>query len=144
MIVGPLFNLDMRSDKETMPFDVKDLESELTLRALSNRWCSYFNMARRSEGYRFNIFKENVRLIYERRGADPKKLEANHLCDVTIDELCPPKVCSSPLLVRISMNSAKRSCNSTITSSRSPCCFIMCSYLLVHPDFTPSVHDSIT
>ncbi|KAG2544439.1 hypothetical protein PVAP13_9KG019400 [Panicum virgatum] len=91
MIVGPLFNLDMRSDKEAMPFDVKDLESELTLRALYNRWCSYFNMARSSEGYRFNIFKENVRLIYERRGADPKKLEANHLCDVTIDELCPPK-----------------------------------------------------
>lgn len=93
MIVGPLFNLDMRSAREAMPFDLKDLESELTLRALYNRWCSYFNMGRSivEKGYRFNIFKEKVRLIYERKGPDPKMLKANHLCDVTIDELCPPK-----------------------------------------------------
>lgn len=96
MIGGSLFSLDMRSDKEGMPFDVKDLESEQTLWALYNRWCSYLNMARScvEKDHRFNIFKEKVRLIYQLKGADPKKLELNHLCDVGIDELCPPKCCT--------------------------------------------------
>ncbi|RLN03493.1 hypothetical protein C2845_PM13G21200 [Panicum miliaceum] len=91
---GALFNLDMRSDKEGMPFDVNDLKSEQTLWSLYNRWLSYFNMARASvsKDYRFNIFKDSVRYIYELKGADPKNLELNHLCDVTIDELCPPKI----------------------------------------------------
>lgn len=29
-MIGPLFNLDIRSDKEGMPFDVEDLKSEQT------------------------------------------------------------------------------------------------------------------
>jgi KDEL-tailed cysteine endopeptidase len=76
-----------------VPFDVEDLKSEQTLWALYNRWCSYFNVAGSSvdKGYRFNIFKEKVRLIYDLKGADPKNLELNHLCDVAVDELCPPK-----------------------------------------------------
>ncbi|KAJ1260943.1 hypothetical protein BS78_10G270400 [Paspalum vaginatum] len=90
---GCLFNKDMRSDKPGMPFEKKDLESEQALWALYNRWCSYFNVLRSSveKDYRFNIFKEKARMVYDLRSADPKNLELNHLCDVSIDELCPPK-----------------------------------------------------
>jgi len=81
--------------KEGMTFDdVKDLKSDQTLWTLCSRWCSYFNVARIGveKGCRFNIFKEKVRLIYELKGADdPKNLIVNHLCDVSVHELCPPK-----------------------------------------------------
>lgn len=69
--------------------------SQQTLWSLWYRWLSYFNLVARSsvdKGYRFNIFKENLRFIYGLKGADPKNLELNHLCDVTIDELCPQKI----------------------------------------------------
>lgn len=90
MIVGSLFNSDMRSDKKGMLFEKKDLESEETLWALYNRWLSYFNVARGSveKSYRFKIFKEKVDLVCKLKSED---LQLNHLCDVRVDELCPPK-----------------------------------------------------
>ncbi|KAF0891656.1 hypothetical protein E2562_010877 [Oryza meyeriana var. granulata] len=59
---APLFNLDIRSDKEWMPFDEKDLGSDQTLWALYLGWCSYFNVKRSGvlKRYRFKIFKEEV------------------------------------------------------------------------------------
>lgn len=72
-----------------MDFTEKDLASEEAVWALYERWRGQHTVARDlgEKARRFNVFKENVRLIHEfNRGDAPYKLRLNRFGDMTADE----------------------------------------------------------
>uniref|UniRef100_A0ACD5YAM0 Uncharacterized protein n=1 Tax=Avena sativa TaxID=4498 RepID=A0ACD5YAM0_AVESA len=72
-----------------MDFGEHDLASEDSLWALYERWRSHHTVARDldEKARRFNVFRENVRLIHEfNRGDAPYKLRLNRFGDLTADE----------------------------------------------------------
>ncbi|CAM0912126.1 unnamed protein product [Alopecurus aequalis] len=72
-----------------MDFDEKDLASEDALWALYERWRAQHTVSRNlaDKARRFDVFKENVRLIHEfNLGDEPYKLRLNRFGDMTADE----------------------------------------------------------
>jgi KDEL-tailed cysteine endopeptidase len=72
-----------------MDFGEHDLASEDSLWALYERWRSRHAVARDldEKARRFNVFRENVRLIHEfNKGDAPYKLRLNRFGDMTADE----------------------------------------------------------
>ena len=72
-----------------MDFGEHDLASEDSLWALYERWRSHHTVARDlgEKARRFNVFRENVRLIHDfNRGDAPYKLRLNRFGDMTADE----------------------------------------------------------
>ncbi|KAE8783309.1 papain-like cysteine proteinase [Hordeum vulgare] len=72
-----------------MDFGDHDLASEDSLWALYERWREQHTVARDlgEKARRFNVFRENVRLIHEfNRGDAPYKLRLNRFGDMTADE----------------------------------------------------------
>jgi KDEL-tailed cysteine endopeptidase len=72
-----------------MDFGEHDLASDDSLWALYERWRSHHTVARDldEKARRFNVFRENVRLIHEfNRGDAPYKLRLNRFGDMTADE----------------------------------------------------------
>ncbi|KAM0883316.1 hypothetical protein ACQ4PT_031731 [Festuca glaucescens] len=72
-----------------LDFTEKDLASEESLWALYERWRAQHTVSRNlgDKARRFNVFKENVRLIHEfNLGDEPYKLRLNRFGDMTADE----------------------------------------------------------
>ncbi|CAM0911664.1 unnamed protein product [Alopecurus aequalis] len=72
-----------------LDFGEKDLASEESLWALYERWRAQHTVSRNlgEKARRFNVFKENVRLIHEfNLGDEPYKLRLNRFGDMTADE----------------------------------------------------------
>ncbi|KAM0824355.1 hypothetical protein ACQ4PT_070252 [Festuca glaucescens] len=72
-----------------LDFSEKDLASEESLWALYERWRAQHTVSRNlgEKARRFNVFKENVRLIHEfNLGDEPYKLRLNRFGDMTADE----------------------------------------------------------
>ncbi|CAM0911653.1 unnamed protein product [Alopecurus aequalis] len=72
-----------------LDFGEKDLASEESLWALYERWRAQHTVSRNlgEKARRFNVFKENVRLIHEFNLRDePYKLRLNRFGDMTADE----------------------------------------------------------
>uniref|UniRef100_A0ACD6AIA0 Uncharacterized protein n=1 Tax=Avena sativa TaxID=4498 RepID=A0ACD6AIA0_AVESA len=72
-----------------LDFGEHDLASEDALWALYERWRSHHTVARDldEKARRFNVFRENVRLIHEfNKGDAPYKLRLNRFGDMTADE----------------------------------------------------------
>ncbi|KAF7082401.1 hypothetical protein CFC21_086279 [Triticum aestivum] len=68
----------------------KDLASEDSLRALYERWCEHYRVARDLDDKtrRFNVFKENARMIHKfNQGDAPYKLSLNLFGDMTDEEV---------------------------------------------------------
>ncbi|XP_066371390.1 cysteine endopeptidase RepA-like [Miscanthus floridulus] len=86
-----------------------DLASEASLRALYERWCAHYDMARDvgEKTRRFDLFKENARRIYEHnhQGNATYTLGLNRFSDMTDEEfsLSPYGRClTAPVVQRMS------------------------------------------
>nr|XP_034591883.1 ervatamin-B-like [Setaria viridis]TKW23099.1 hypothetical protein SEVIR_4G271500v2 [Setaria viridis] len=80
-------------------FTEDDLASEASMWALYERWCAHYNVARDVVGektWRFNVFKENARVIHQFNQGDdkPYKLSLNRFGDMTDDETRSAYACS--------------------------------------------------
>ncbi|KAI4979853.1 hypothetical protein ZWY2020_016606 [Hordeum vulgare] len=68
----------------------KDLASEDSLQALYVRWCEHYSVKRDlgDKARRFNVFKENARMIHKfNQGDAPYKLSLNLFGDMTDEEV---------------------------------------------------------
>ncbi|CAN6206898.1 unnamed protein product [Urochloa humidicola] len=73
----------------SMNFTEDDLASEESMWAMYERWCTHYMVVRNlsEKTQRFNVFKENARLIHQfNQGDTPYNLSLNRFGDMTDDE----------------------------------------------------------